>query len=142
MKSENHTEQTLNHFYMAVSEKTRIPPEKLVQITEFLLGALVRRLHYSGAWNLISHLPRGLQDDLLDLPAGPDSSITLVSIEQELATRFELEKNFAASLIPQFFSALTDLTDPRAMADIRALLPPDIRSAFPEEPHGQSGSAA
>ena len=64
--------------------------EFAVTALELVLGGVIRRITPQEASDLVAQLPSTLQDRMLDLPAGPDRSITRDSIEQELVERLDL----------------------------------------------------
>ena len=129
-RSEAHTRQTLNHFYKTIAENTQIPSEILTPVIHYLLGSFVRRLHYTGAAHFISQLPRLLQEDLLDLSAGPDRSINAESICAALQSRYGFEKDQAHEVLANFCSCLTELINMGQIEQIQTQLPEDLRALF------------
>jgi uncharacterized protein (DUF2267 family) len=97
-------------------------------------GAIVRRVNASEAADLIAQLPNELKEPLLDLPAGPDTNITLETVQAELATRLGVEDERAAKLVPRIGLALRQLIGSGERADLESQLPPGLRAALlPDE---------
>lgn len=134
LRSEARAEQTLNHFYKIIAEKTRIPADLLPQVTQFLLGCVIRRLPYTGAAHFIAQLPKNIQEDLLDLPAGPDRSIDIKFMNNTLKSRYGFSEENAKSMISHFFPTLKKLVDPHEINHLEAQLPLDFRSLFEMKP--------
>lgn len=76
-RSEARAEHTLNRFYKKIGVDTGLNEALIEPVTKFILSSLVQRLHYISAAHFIAQLPKMLQEDLLDLPAGPKRSINL-----------------------------------------------------------------
>lgn len=141
-RSEAHMEQTLNRFYKTISERVEIPAESLVQVTQFLLGCLIRRLHYTGAAKFVAQLPKGLQEELLDLPAGPDRGVDRSFMHQELTSRFGFSEKTAHVVIERFFLALIDVVNREEMENVMAQLPEEFRVLFRKGSPSAKGEAA
>ena len=103
-------EQTLGRFYHVVAEKTNLARPAVEEITQYLLRAIVQRLPASGAAQLISQLPSLLQEDLLDVKAGPNREVSAQSLYTELASRFHMDLERTEAVIEGFWSALEAFT--------------------------------
>ena len=123
-------EQTLMKFYKVIAKNTGLNDDNTAGVTLYILGALVRRLHYTGAAHLIAQLPHLMQDDLLDLPAGPDRSVTHATILAGLRDEFKFTEDRAESVFTQTCQALWHLIDPAQLAHVRAQLPLELQKAF------------
>lgn len=110
LKRESRTENTLNRFYNLIAEKTGLPRADAEGVSYFLLSALVQRLPYTGAAQLISHLPKILQEDLLSLRAGPNREITTDALLEGLSTRFALTSSDAMQVLERFWEAISQFT--------------------------------
>ncbi len=142
-RSESRREQTLNHFYHVLGEKTGTSSMELVErITDFLLSAVIKRIHHSGAASLISQLPHDLQEKLFDLPAGPDRSIILSSIEDRLCSGFGIERKQVPMFLTNFFHAIHELTDHHVVDHVRSQLPIEFWEFFPRRVVHPSHEAA
>jgi len=103
------------------------------EIIKMILESLVRRLHYTGAMHLVNQLPVPLQDELRELPAGPDRSITLPSILLELQTRFGMASDRAHKVMTGICNALEQTLDYEQLRHVKAQLPEDLRDTFEVE---------
>jgi uncharacterized protein (DUF2267 family) len=92
------------------------------QCSRFVLNCVVRRLHYRDAARLIEALPEPLREELLDLPAGPDVTITLYAIVSALIRRMELTEPQAQVALAKFWSWLGETVEPELQEQIRATL--------------------
>lgn len=127
---------SLNQFYSAVEERTGLGPDLLIPVTETILGALVRRIHYTGAAQFISRLPTGLQETLLEAPAGPHPEITAATLVQELSARHSLPPERARSVLKAFFSALSEVIEASALDRLASQLPEELSALFPRREKG------
>jgi uncharacterized protein (DUF2267 family) len=125
-----HPERSLNHFYKVIADKTLIPSDKLLPITHDLLGSLIRRLHYTGAARFTAQLPAELREELLDMPAGPDRSITVGKLVEQMINRYHLEEPKARSVIFNFFAALEELIPEAEIELMKNQLPEEFRALF------------
>ncbi|MBI3557498.1 MAG: CBS domain-containing protein [Deltaproteobacteria bacterium] len=123
-------EQTLMKFYKVMAKGTGLSEETVPEVTKYILSALVRRLHYTGAAHLIAQLPHLMQDDLLDLPAGPDRSVTHATILAGLRAGFGFTEEQANLVFAKSCEALWELVDPKQLAHVRAQLPMELQNAF------------
>jgi CBS domain-containing protein/uncharacterized protein (DUF2267 family) len=129
-RSEAHMQQTLNRFYHVVGAKTGLPQEVVPAVTTVVLGAIVRRLHFTGAAGLIAQLPQLLHDDLLDLPAGPDRTVTPEAILERLMMECRFDRERASQTLAHFFDALREVIDPRELDHVRAQLPVEMQAVM------------
>lgn len=135
-------QKQLLHFYTVIRERTLLNQKELAPVTHFILSSLVRRLHYTGAAELIATLPERIQEELLDLPAGPDLSITPGTLLEILTTDFQMDEAKARFTIVEFFGALRSLLSEQQLDHIRAQLPEEFRAFLIELPREKAGSAA
>lgn len=122
--------KTLNNFYVRISERVEISPDLLVPVTHALLSSLVQRLHTTGAAHLISLLPQALEEELLNMSAGPNRDITLNSMLNELMTRFGIPEPQARAIIFNFFATLEEMINPEEIERIKSQLPEEFRALF------------
>lgn len=140
-RSEAHRQQTLNHFYNVVAERTGNTSREVVRdVSRLLLSALVRRIHFSAAAQLIGQLPHDLHDELFDLPAGPDRTISVESLAAALVSRFQVPREEVHGLLRNFYGALGDMIAPGELEDLKSQLPADLRSLFEPEPLRATGT--
>jgi hypothetical protein len=80
--------------------------------------------------HLISQLPSLLQEDLLDLPAGPNPNITAESILSGIMKEFRLNQTDASNLIRYFWQGLEEFLDHGILAATLSGFPSDIKLIF------------
>jgi len=103
-------EQTLNRFYILVAERTGLDRSRSEDVAFYLLSAIVQRLPPSGAAQLISQLPKLLQEDLLDLKAGPNREITPDALLAGMVERFGMTFGESGAVLEHFWEALDAFT--------------------------------
>ena len=130
VRAEARADQTLNHFFNVISQRTNLDTDTAIKAGTLVLSAIVRRMHYSGAAHLISQLPKNLQEELLDLPAGPDRRICAISIFTELKRQLGFDENQAREIVTDFGRALEELTGQGQFDHAMAQLPDDLRCLF------------
>ncbi|MFO7179053.1 MAG: CBS domain-containing protein [Pseudomonadota bacterium] len=107
-------------------------PESALTALDILVSAIVRRIPPAEARDFISQLPSEFHEHWLDLPAGPDRSITRGNIEAELAERLGLDDASASKLAQSVGRSLERLLSAGQLAHARALLPEGLRELLPE----------
>jgi len=125
-------DQTLNSFYLKIAEKVQIAPHLLVPVTHSILSSLIQRLHYTGAARLTSLLPRSLEEDLLEIPTGPNRGITVGTILNDLISQFKIPETQGRAIIFNFFAALEELLPPEEIKKIKVQLPEEFQALFIE----------
>lgn len=125
--------QTMDKFIEAFRTGLELNEESSRRIIDFIFSEVVRRLHYSGAAHLISQLPQMLQDDLLQLPAGPDRSITAERLIVGLADRLGISEENARRYFPKFWRILNEKISSHEADHVIHQLPLDIQSLFLNE---------
>lgn len=104
---------------------------------EIVLAAMVRRLSPMSSKKLIARLPAMLRARLLDLPAGPDASVTRASIEESVAAALSVQRSEAAVIVDVVGAFLarsvpaSDAVGRRLPDDLRSILRP--RRAAPRD---------
>ena len=130
LRSEASSQQVLQHFYERIPVETSLPPDRVHQITNYLLGSLAMRLSFTAAAHLAAQLPKTIQDHILTLPPGPDRSITADKLRTELRARFNYSDEDALRLLHKFFSGLDSLIDSGEVEHVKAQLPKDLLNLF------------
>lgn len=123
-------DQTLNSFYLKLAEKVEVAPHLLVPVTHSILGSLIQRLHYTGAARLTSLLPRALEEELLEIPAGPNRAITVGTILNDLISQYKVSETQGRAIIFNFFAALEELLPPEEIKKIKVQLPEEFQALF------------
>ena len=99
-------------------------------VIKFVLAALVRRLHYTAAMQLISLVPMEFRQELLDLPAGPDRSIDAAYILAGIASHIRSSVQEAQETVSEFWSAIHEGEDKHRFNQVLVQLPRDLRRLF------------
>lgn len=95
---------------------------KISQVMHFIMSCVVRRLHFKEAARLIEQLPPHLRDPLLDLPAGPDRSITVFGILDGMIKGFSMTEPQAQMMLARFWTQLSSWLEPETFDDVRGTL--------------------
>lgn len=98
---------------------------------DVVLCGLVRRLTPQEASDFVSQLPSMIHERLLELPAGPDRSITRETIESDLVKRLDIEPEYASRIVSDIGAALEQHVSSGQIDDVRSQLPKEMRSIFP-----------
>lgn len=123
-------------FLTQLRSRTGLSDHVALSLMEIVAGLVIRRLHFADAAGLIARLPERLQSELLDLPAGPDASITAEVVLQELTSRFDIDQTRGRFLLRAMWTSLEEATTPAFCAEIADDLPDDLRRLFIELPAG------
>ena len=130
IKSGAHKEETLHRFYSQLSKFMKIEPDVLPGLTQFILGALVMRITFTGASHFMAQLPTWIQEMLLRLPSGPDRSYSGKRLIQELSKRFQLTNEQSCSLFSHFLLALNDWVGSESLEKLKSQLPQEYHPFF------------
>jgi uncharacterized protein (DUF2267 family) len=122
--------EPIDRILTLVEEKTGLTAEQAKQALMQVLGGLVRRTHFTRAARMIALLPEDLQEELLDLPAGPDESIQLSTLIDGLITRFSLSESDAQTVLIRICRALEETIPAEELGRVKDQLPDDLRSLF------------
>jgi uncharacterized protein (DUF2267 family) len=132
-RGEARARQTLQAFQSRLQKALGITDrQRALTAFDVVVSGLVRRITPNEAKDFASQLPRSIQDRLLDLPAGPDLSVTSESIVAELAKELELDHRDAARLARVVAASLADFVSIEEVADLIDQLPTDMKQLFPE----------
>lgn len=124
---EERLEQTMDRFITAFAKGLNLGEEEALRLIRFVMGCIVQRLHYSGALHVIAQLPKSLQDEMLDLPAGPDRSIDADVILYGVMDRLQLSSQTARDLLKSFWFVLSERIGAKNTFRIAHQLPLDIQ---------------
>ncbi len=123
-----------NLFIARLAKRLNLSNVKTRDLTFFILSSIVKRLHYTGGAHLISQLPKKLQIELLDLPAGPDRRIGERTIVQGTSIRTETSLKEARRLVAAFWSELCVLIGEGETNHVIRQLPQQMRALL-VQPH-------
>ncbi|OFZ19501.1 MAG: hypothetical protein A2Z20_02940 [Bdellovibrionales bacterium RBG_16_40_8] len=132
-KSKNNENKLSNAYHKFISltsieiDLNEIETEEVVR---FIVGSIVRRLHYTGGAHLIANLPKQFQEEMLDLPAGPDRNITSNSLIQGVALRTGKSLPESAEIIYKFWQIFRKLIGVGSADHILHQLPESMREGF------------
>lgn len=93
-----------------------------------VLVAIVRCLTTAQRGRIVAQLPALYRGDLLELPPGPDASITREAVDADVARDLGVERLRAATIVDGVGQALAHNT--RLRDNLRRYLPHDLRSIF------------
>jgi len=128
--AENRKEQTMNRFNKIMAEILVVSKPLAERVSFFLLKQIVQRLSYTMAAHFISQLPKLLHEDLLSLPAGPNTKINDETIVMDLMDGFQVTRSIALDLIKNFWSALEKILNPGILDHVLAQFPHEMRELF------------
>lgn len=114
-------------FLDKIAEKTRLNHDAAETLLNSVLSLVVRRLNFTVAGRLIDLLPKRLQDQLLDLPAGPDLFITPDLIRESVTSSFDVSPKEAADMIANLWQAISESIDPFQLDMVTEQFPDEIR---------------
>lgn len=97
---------------------------------EVVAQGLVKRLTRDEAADFVAQLPSKIRDRLLQLPAGPDRSVTLESLEREMARRLDVDPERARDLVRRVAASLPHFISRGELDDVVNQLPKDMKAAF------------
>lgn len=125
-------EETYGKLVNQIHRMTGLPnKEQAATALDVVLCGIVRRLTPQEASDFISQLPSLLHDRLLELPAGPDKSVTRASIEEALVKRLDIEPDYASRIVSDIGAALEQAVSSGQIDNVRSQLPKEMRSIFP-----------
>jgi CBS domain-containing protein/uncharacterized protein (DUF2267 family) len=125
-----HATQASDRFFHSFEAASGLSEPRALLVASVVFGLIVRRLHYTDASLLISKLPRNLQSELEDLPAGPDASISGEAIMRELVSRFDFDRGEARRILGDLKTALGKTIGDIEAAELVNGLPGDIQTIF------------
>lgn len=134
IQNDDHREQTLSRFYKVLAEKCLTSHADTLNVSKILFSLLIERLPASGAARLIAQMPRLLQEDLLDLPAGPNKRLTSVDFIQSMVFYFKTDERRALEIVCGFWKAILSFLKTDNLDFVLLLLPRDIQDVL----HGVS----
>ncbi len=131
-RSDSHKIQSLQRFYGHLIAATGLPKNLIPQVTRFIIGSLAMRVTLTAAMHFIAQLPERIQEPLLNLPSGPDRSISCRMIVDELVDRFHFTEDFARMTLNRFILALANWMSPGQIDHLQCQLPDDFNPYFQE----------
>lgn len=129
-RKEAKKEHTLDRFNKMLSSAIGPEYKNSEEISFFLLKCLVRRIPARIAAHFISELPSLLQEEFLDLPAGPDRKISLQWLEKKLLLNFSLNEEDVSKVLWGFWRGLEMAVKGGTVSHVFANLPKDLQQAF------------
>lgn len=105
-------------------------PERALQAFMVVAQALVRRLMPAEAADFAAQLPSALRDRLLVLPAGPDKSITLDSLREDMSDTLHVDAQSADTLVRRIAASLPEFVSAGELRHVVHQLPPELKAVF------------
>lgn len=121
------TDADLAKLVDAVAARTGLSHETALRFANVVLAMIVRRISYTLAARLIGLLPSQMQAALLDLPAGPDHTITADNMRKWLSSDFGMTSHGVDEQLKRLWDALSDITPIDRFNLIAEQLPDDLR---------------
>jgi uncharacterized protein (DUF2267 family) len=140
-RTKAHAEQTLTRFFKEIARDSGIPVNKIHDATEAVLGAFLRRIPWGAASHLIAQLPRTLQEEMYQLPAGPDRSITVETLVSNFSRMLSVTDAESDRLVRKYIHALADYVSEDLILQLARQLPLEFRHYFPTELQRASGES-
>ena len=132
-RTQAHSEQTLARFYRDLSKDSGIPAAKVHEVTEHVLGSLLRRIPWSAASHFIAQLPKIIQQEFHHLPAGPDRSITVESLLPKISRSLAVTDAESDRILHKYIQAIADYVNRDLVLQLASQLPLEFRRYFPAE---------
>jgi len=97
--------------------------EQALEAFYVVATGIVRRLTPAEAHDFISQLPALVRERLYELPPGPDRHVTLMTVDEDMASAMRLPPEQAAGLVDKVAAALPLFVSEGELEDVRAHLP-------------------
>jgi uncharacterized protein (DUF2267 family)/predicted transcriptional regulator len=124
-------QQTLHEFKHRIRGLLAIDDaDEALELFELVASALVRRVTAGEANNFVSQLPSRIREKLLDLPAGPDPSVTRQYLESQIGRRLHLPPQASADMLRRVAVILPVFVGEREMQQLVAQLPRELKEIF------------
>lgn len=126
MRSAARMEQARYAFFRFLCDELEMSQGAMKNLTDFLLGSIVKRLQPSAARRLLSPFPKLVRSELEVFMVGPDKAITGEFLVNGIMGRFSRKRGPAEEMIKKYWQALGELVGERVLINARAKLPRDI----------------
>lgn len=131
MRAKARAEATYRRMVDAVAEPTGLDGPRSERALFVAVCMLCRRLMSEEALHLIAQLPSRLQPRLTDCLGGPDRSVTIQSMQDELARSLGLSAKRADEILRAVFWVISEHVSAGQIAEVRGQLPEEMKSLFP-----------
>jgi CBS domain-containing protein/uncharacterized protein (DUF2267 family) len=139
VRSNARSENRLSFLYKHLVDAMRLDKNIGEQVATHLLHLLVRSLPYTQAVHFIAQLPKLIQEELLDLPAGPDRTITGQSMIRDLKKVFGFNEKQIEFVLHGFWNALREvMKDSSELDKVLSRLPKEISGLFAQKNSGKN----
>lgn len=105
-RKEARLEQSQNIFFKTLAREMEMERDEAEPHVMFLLKSLVERISYTEASDLISSLPKNIQDDLWNAPAGPNRKINAEYLLRQMQIRYGFTRAHCERVIRGFWIGL------------------------------------
>jgi uncharacterized protein (DUF2267 family) len=126
-RKESRKEQKYKTFINRIAERASLEKGVADEVTRYFLGQIVQRITYTEANDFICQLPEWVQEELEDLPAGPNETISLSSIVHGLIDGFSLTEAQAKEVMLVVWDELKNKVSMGEMEDVLFQLPKSLR---------------
>jgi CBS domain-containing protein/uncharacterized protein (DUF2267 family) len=139
-RKEARLEQSQNIFFKTLAREMEMVRNEAEAVIVFLLKNLVERISYTEAADLISSLPKLLQEDLWNVSSGPNRKINSEYILRKMQTKFSFAKPVCERLIRGFWVGLELYLLNNECNHVLSQLPNDMQILFRGESFPKSRS--
>jgi CBS domain-containing protein/uncharacterized protein (DUF2267 family) len=129
-RKEARLQQSMNVFMKSVAREMDMERADAEPLIVFILKSLVERISYSEANDLISSMPKLLQEDLWNTPAGPNRHIDAEYILRHMQVKFGLTRAGCERICRSFWIGLELYLLNNECAQILSQLPGDMQLLF------------
>jgi CBS domain-containing protein/uncharacterized protein (DUF2267 family) len=105
-RSAKRSEATATEFLTVLGKHMEIDRAEARRFALALLSPILRRIVYSEAAHFLSEMPRELQQELDEVAAGPDASITAGTVVQEVREKTGLDEETIRRRAPRLWQGL------------------------------------
>jgi CBS domain-containing protein len=123
-------QQSLNVFMKSISREMDMDRQEAEPLIVFILKSLVERISYTEANDLISSLPKLLQEELWNVPAGPNRHIDAEYILRHMQVKFGITRAGCERICRSFWIGLELYLLNNECAQILSQLPGDLQLLF------------
>ena len=121
-------EQTLNQFARRLQHVLEWSDrEQALLAFEIVAAALMQRLTPGEAKDFAAQLPSAISERLLELEAGPDPTVTLGFIDEEVALQLDLDLGSARQAVRRIGAALGEFVSEGEVAHMTSQLPNEMK---------------
>lgn len=131
VRAKARAEATYGRMVQKVAEATGLHRDRAERALLIATSMLCRRLTPGEAQDLVAQLPSTLQPQLSHCLDGPDRSVSIKAIEDELNRSLGVPAERAGEIVREVFWVLSESVSAGQMAEVRGQLPEEMKALFP-----------